>query len=280
MGKVIKAVNIFLRIFLASILFWGLFLSGQAKILKDLITHSARKGYFLPLFWCYICITISVLIITKKIWVSKSNKQIFGILFLAAFVPRMIVIAFNLYVPVNDFKNYLEYGQNLYYGNLGKVSSVIQGYQMPKMGGLAVFNWIISILFSPTLAGFQIANCVVTSLTGAMIFLIGKNYHRKIAITASLLWALYPSNIVSSQITANHHASTMFAYLAILFYLYALIFINKKRGYFFALLAGVVIAISNFIHSSVIIFILAILFWSMCLIMKLYGGGVRIDLKL
>ncbi len=185
----------------------------------------------------------------------------------------MIIIAFNLYIPEDDFKNYLEYGQNLYYGNLDQVSHVIQGYQMPKMGGIAVFNGIISVLFSPTLTGFQIANCIITSITGGLIFLIAKDMHKKIAIIASLLWALYPSNIVSSQITTNHHASTMFAYLAVALYLYALKRMGKKSGYFLALLTGVAITVSNFIHPSVIIFILAILFWSICQIMKLYRGG-------
>ena len=82
MEKEVKAIDIFLRAFLALILFWGLFLSRQAAGLRDLIIHAARKGSFLPLFWCYICIVINVLILTRKIWEAKTDRQIFGMLFL------------------------------------------------------------------------------------------------------------------------------------------------------------------------------------------------------
>ena len=256
-----------MAIFLGIILVYGSFFGENAKVFGELILYAPRKGYFLPVFWIYALYVSLVAMLLKH--GMKNGKKVGGIIFVIAILPRLILCIFDLYVPDNDFRKYLEMGQNIYYGNFAKVASVVDAYQLPSLGGLAVFNGLLAFLFSPTLIGYQLANCMMTSLSCVMLYYIVKDYNKNIAAIAAFLYAIYPANIIASQVTMNNHGAVLFALFSIYLYLLALKG-NGKRVYIMPILAGIMMAVSQFIHASSLIYILALVFYTLFIIYQLY----------
>lgn len=225
------------------------------------INENARKGLLLPFIWGWVFIaTIYSLILLKDKSTDKIARTALVIFVLAA-LPRIIVFLFQYYIPTNDFANYLNYGTNLFFDAPEKVANVIAQYQMPNMAGLAIFNYILANIFSPTLIGLQIANIVMTSLICVVIYLLARPYDEKSARLAALLYALYPASIISTQITTNHHGATLFLLLGVLVFLKLL---NTKRQelvktIIFAVLTALLLSLSNLIHPSVIIIVGALI---------------------
>ena len=263
-----KVINLLLRILLALFLVSGLIFFESSKIFIDLIFNAARKGFFLPLLWIYIGIVLiySLLYTKIKLWTNEKKVQIS--IFALAMIPRFIFCVNSIFIPVDDFKNYLLYGQYMYFGQYKKIADIIANYNMPKMGGIAIFNGLISSLFSPQLIGFQIANCIITSLICVFIYMISRRMSKEVGLGAALIFALYPSNIISTQITTNHHAATLMALIGIVFFLKAMENRENSKGYLYILFLSIFFTVSNFIHPSVIIFILSIFLYLLIFILN------------
>ena len=262
---------------LGFIIFLIPFLLKDGGFLKYII-FAGRKGMLLPVMWIYIGVCFIYILIGKKyVYKLEKTKSIVLWLVIGTIIPRLYILSKQFYVATNDFKTYLEYGKNIYYGDFGSVAKVIATkYQMPKMGGLAVFNGIIARIFSPTLIGYQIASILMCSGIVALIYIILKNYNKTVALTAAFLYMVYPSNIFSSQIPTNHHGATLFFMLAIFVFLKIYNTENKKKIYLYAVLSGILITISNFIHPSVIVIILSILCYSIFIIIGYFKDRKKV----
>lgn len=253
----------FMSILLGIILVWGLFVGQSSSDLLQFIFTSPKKGYFLPVMWLYLLAVIPTGFAFYKVVKTKSPLKICCAIFAITIVPRLILCAFNFYIPTSDFKNYLDYGINFYYGRYDRILDVVSGYGLPEMGGLAVVNGIIAKLFSPQLLGFQIANCIITSTICILIWKIAKFRNETVAAIASFCFAVYPSNIISTQVTTNHHTALLFTLLCVYLCLLALKSYEVKKGYIYILLSGIFLSISNFCHPSTIVLVLAIVFYTM-----------------
>lgn len=233
-------------------------------IWEYLVLKGYTKGYFLAILWSYYLIGIIYLIFYFKIIYCSDNLKIILLIFILSVIPRVAFSLLNNYVPTNDFQEYFRYGQNVLYGKFSDVASIIENkYQLPTMGGIALFNGLIARIFSPTVLGFQLANAIMTSLICVVIYLILVHYNKKLAIISALLYALYPSSIVSTQITTNHHGATLFLFIAVLLYdryLKAILTnIGPKKLILLGARVGCVLAISNAIHPSAIIPLIAMI---------------------
>lgn len=234
---------------------------SSREFLYMLFVDSGRKGYFLPLVILYF---ISVLIFVYLLYfLSNKLKERVGIvLFTLSLIVRLLSLLSKLFVPMDDFKNYYEYGVNFYFGNYEDIAQVIAGYQMPKMGGIAVFNGILARIFSTTLLGSQIANCFITSCIVLLIYLLVKRINSDVAIIAGVIYAIYPSNIIQVQCTTNFHGATLFALLGLFL---AIVLLERKltplKEIIGFVIVGFIFSTSDVVHPSAIIWIIALLCW-------------------
>ena len=215
--------------------------------------------YFKPFFWTYLFFFILYSFIFVKIYRWNNELKIIFTIFVLAALPRLLLvfINFEFYQPTSDFLNYLRFGQLMLSGNYEELANLIAIYRIPTMGGLAVYNGLIAFLFSPTLLGFQISNVITTSLICVFIYQIGKGINRKVALSATMFFTLYLSNIVASQITNNQHPSVLYVLIS-MFFLKKLIDSDKKHmSLIHIILSTIFMGIASFMHASALVFFIA-----------------------
>lgn len=261
-----KSKIIYLLIYLFMVIFfvYGLTLTNSGKETISTLKDLEKQGYVLLYVWGYICIFLLLFKMRKKL-VSMKKKDFLFFLIILASIPRLVVMFQNHYIPTNDFKWYYDVGVHLVDGDKAFVHEFLARYNIAKFGGLAVFMGIIAKLFSVKLIGFQTANIVITVLICIFIYLMIEDYNKKSAIIASILFAIYPENIISTQITTNHHGAILFTLISI----FCLAKAEHRHKYIFCILGGVALAISDLIHPSISVPIVAILCYG------IVGGGVK-----
>ena len=256
-NRIKQGVYICLSIGLICFFVMGLTITNSAKETLSILISLYKHGYVMIYVWVYLALMIIVSMISRKVDLYCKEKVLL-FLFLASFLPRMLLVTQRNYIPISDFNSYLEMGVHFAEGDKTFVNSLISHYQIPKFGGLAVFMGVIARIFSEKLIGFQIANIVLTSFICIFIYLCMEKYSRRNAFSASLLFSFYPANIVSSQITTNHHGAILFSLVGI----YMLIELEHKdnlRKAIYAIIGGVSFAVSDFFHPSVIVPIIAVI---------------------
>ena len=218
-----------------------------------------RNTYFLAFFWVFLFVFVIYGCIFVKLYRWKSEFKIISVIFLLAAIPRLLLVFLNFefYTPTSDFYNYFNFGQWVLDGNYEAIAATVTSYRLPMMGGLALYNGLIARIFSPTIVGFQISNAITTSLIGVFIYLIGKEINRKVALGASMFFALYLSNVVSSQIILNQHPTIL--YLLVSMYLFQKYKeANKKSLVIYYLISSFMFfMLASFLHGSTIIFLIA-----------------------
>ena len=139
------------------------FLVCKPAIIPALWPGNEESGqvYRLLLIWLAVASLYSFLL--SRLEHRCSVAAFSFVLFLLCALPRLAVLQFHYYIPTNDFANYLLYGQCFVQGDYAPAADLIANYyQMPKMGGIVVFNGLLMLLFGDTLLGMQIANIALT----------------------------------------------------------------------------------------------------------------------
>ena len=204
-------------------LFSGFFILDSKNSFYKLLlngTESTLYEIIIPITILYMLLAFVLFLILKKLYDYGTYKDrvrnICIYIFFISFILRFIVINMGFYIPINDFSRYYELGINAYYGNYNEISSIVSSYHIPTFGGLALINGFIMRIFSTSVYGMQIANCIINSLSCVILFIIFKDKDIKIGAIAGFLYALYPANIFSTTVTTNTHGSILFNLLAVL----------------------------------------------------------------
>ena len=250
--------NVYHCFCIALIIFFacGLLFAESGRTILEILRNLEQQGYTMIYVWIYFLLALILYRSRNKIMEWK-RKRVIVFLLVMALIPRMLLLSQRIYIPTSDFRNYYEMGVHLISGDKAFVSDLVTQYQIPKFGGLAVFMAIVAKLFSTKLIGFQIANVFFSSIICILIYLCIENYDRRMAFASSILFAVYPGNIISSQVTTNHHIAIMFAMLG----MYLLIKIEHVRDIkkiICAIVSGICFAFSDFGHPSAIILIIAV----------------------
>lgn len=216
--------------------------------------NSLRAIIFLYIF--------SALLIFRFLYVKyKDCKDVkfCAILFVSALSIRLGFLIIGQYVPTNDFANYYELGRRFYNFDFSWIKNMVNGYQISKLAGLSIFYGILSWIFSPTLLGTQIINCILTSGICVFVFLLGRTFSRRAAFVAAFLYMVYPTNILASQVTTNHHAASFFLIIALYeFYL----LITDVKSIARMLFISILLVVSDMMHPSVIIVVCVLIAYS------------------
>ena len=183
-------------------------------------------------------------------------------IFCIALCARLIAYQYIVYIPTSDFSHYYHMGAAFARGDYAFISDLTAKYQIPSFSGLAVINGLTMSIFGTSVRAFQLAQCFITALIAVLAFLIARRFDEASAPLAGLLFALYPANIVLSQVTNNQHFAILFALLAI--WLALLAFHQKKlvKAAALALGSGAALLLSYYAHPSTVTTLVAFgVFW-------------------
>ena len=184
-------------------------------------------------------------------------------IFLLALAPRLYFYAQISYVPTSDFANYYQMGVSFVNGDFAQIAKFAADYHISSFSGLGVLNGLIMTVFGTSVRSFQLVQSVITSLSSVLIYLIARRFDEGSAPAAGLLFALYPANIIFSQVTSNQHLAVLLALTSILLALIAFSSPRRVRAGVTAALSGLAMLLSFFAHPSAATTLLAFgLFWA------------------
>lgn len=235
----------------------------------DFITILAESinGYiFLSIFVYLLVICLSLLLYRLII---KTEKRYFTVIAIFAFslIIRVGISLVIRYLPTNDFSSYYNFGVYMVNKDYKSILEIVSDYDLPSFAGMAFLNGLIAQVFGTTVLGLQIANGVMTSLIAVMIYVLGKSVKENYGIIAALVFSIYPSNIIMTQVTTNQHGATLMYFVSFYMILKTIDSVKLKK-IFYSLGSGVALVAGNFFHPSVIVSILAICFFSVGVIIS------------
>ena len=270
--KISYASGIFFKTLLMLLLSFFLLQNGFTN--GFLFRSGTPRGWFFPIFGIYIVVIACAILFYWGVLKLERDVYAYIAVFILALILRLIIFSVFLQEPVSDFYNYYKFGFNIKNRQTQEIAMIIADYQMPKMGGLALFNGILCYIFSDTMAGQQLAHVVLSTLICPAMFLAFKRIGKKPALLATLLYAIYPSSLVSAQYTTNNHGAALFFLISIYFFIEALNCPHTVKTLVLTAVSGVFLVISDFIHASAIILLIAMLIVTAFSILR--GKGVRI----
>lgn len=227
--------------------------NNYGKFLNDNLTWMVGCGYL------GIIITSIILYFGLK---GKKKWIIMIVLFFFSLFPRIMLALTYEYVPHSDFKVYYEMGVAFANGNSRMIYDTVASYKIPEFAGLGILNGIIISILYPSMQALQISNAIMTSVICIFIFLIGEKFNVTIGIIAALLFAIYPSNIIMTQVSTNQHGAILCTLISIYFLIKATDADIWFLICFYGLLSGFFLRISQCFHPSTITTFIAIAFYT------------------
>ncbi|MEL7622563.1 MAG: hypothetical protein AAGU12_03135 [Clostridiales bacterium] len=237
--------------------------------MHTILNKSWSIGNFMLFFWLYIGMILSFSFLYK--YNSKMNDEcLVGLLFFLALFPRVFLALNFEWQPINDFFNYYFMGVSYLNGNYEGVAQTVYSYGISSFSGMAVLNGFLMRLFSITPLGNQIISSVLSSAITVPIFFLGKKYNRNVGLIAAIIFTIYPSNIIFSQVNTNQHG----AILCALFSLNLLLSVLEEKGEFTRkdliqiITAGLLMIFSYYFHPSWYTHLVAIAIFSVILLIE------------
>jgi hypothetical protein len=173
--------------------------------------------------------------------------------FLLAFLPRIVLVFVHTYSPTSDYWNYWQMGQAFLQGDSPMIALQVDQYRVFEFSGLAVLWGVMQWITGGSALGFQCLQCMITAGIAVMVYLLGSKADKRIGLTAAILYALYPSNLVMSQVFSNQHLATLLALCAILLYLRGMEARGFPKRVLYGALAGLTLLVSHYSYPASII---------------------------
>lgn len=178
------------------------------------------------------------------------------VLFALRFALALFFILWLDSQPVQDFQTL--------YAAAGQLAQGSHTY----LDNLYFFNWayqsafmayeaLVIFLFGPSLLPLQLLNALYLSLTNVLVYLIARRLTgERAAMTAGVLYALYPAPLFLAGVLTNQHLSVCLFYAGIY-----LLVKDKELSPARTLGAGVLLALGNAMRPIGVIPLLAALIW-------------------
>lgn len=190
----------------------------------------------------------------KNITVKCTGIQAGTLIFAAAFLIRVLSLPFSEYTPTNDFTNYFEGACHFAeHGFGGGMYEPLTTYGIYTFAGQAVINGFLLRIFSPTLIGMQVLNCIYTAGICLMIYVLGKEIVPSAGIMGACMYTFYPMGVLSVHITTNAHGAVFFMLLGLYFFGKAQEAAAVRKRVLETAACVSCLVISNLYHPSVII---------------------------
>ena len=171
------------------------------------------------------------------------------------FVFLIAVVCIFGYTPNNDTEGYIEYAKICLHNNQPyPCTSTIVG--QPFIWNIGIINLVETSIYLfgsviPILPLMCLMKAITAFLTGKIAEIL---FNRKVGLTATLLFVLYPGNWGQSTFILSEIPMTCFALLS----LYLLLKSNRRYLFF---ISGFTLCLANWFRGIALIFILAIIIY-------------------
>lgn len=197
----------------------------------------------------------SIMIKTSNDISTKSFITDIRIISIIYFVFLIAVVCIFGYTPNNDTEGYIEYAKICLHNNQPyPCTSTIVG--QPFIWNIGIINLVETSIYLfgsiiPILPLMCLMKAITAFLTGKIAEIL---FNRKVGLTATLLFVLYPGNWGQSTFILSEIPMTCFALLS----LYLLLKSNRRYLFF---IAGFTLCLANWFRGIALIFILAIIIY-------------------
>ena len=138
-------------------------------------------------------------------------------------------------------------------------------YNWAYQTGFVAYEALVVKVFGPGLLPLQLLNALWMAGTGCLVYAIARRFlSEPAAMTASLLYALYPAPYFLAAALTNQHIAAFFYYLGIW-----LLVRQKKLARRWAALAGFCLAVGNLMRPLGAVVIVALLCWTLVRMLSL-----------
>lgn len=205
---------------------------------------------------------IIIIFILSSVYSLAARFEKYEIILIAliAFSFRILfyfICAHNV-LPWNDFDLYLNAAFCLHDGDL----SLIRNFKdtFPFLQSFICWESIITALFGENFTLFHILDCIYTSAICAEIFFIAGKISKNVGIISSILFAVWPSNIMFSSVISCQHIATL-VYLSALYILIRCYEkdIQGKKEYLYHIAVGFLLGLGHLLHSISSVILIAVL---------------------
>ena len=226
-------------------------------ILREQVMTTPMFGWLLL---GYLLLAVVFLVLIRRLnHLGFCSPWFWGaLIFVFALGLRYFAYCFIVYTPSSDFQNYYNMGVAFTRGDYAAIANQAAEYHIAGFSGLGVLNGLIMWISGTSVRAFQLAQCVIASLSCVAAYLLARRFDEGSAPAAGLLFAFYPANIVFSQVTSNQHLAVLFALLALWLAHLALSQTKPVRTLVFALSSGALLLLSYYAHPSTATTLLAL----------------------
>ena len=246
-----ESIYFYMRLCVAVL--FGAFLLYDRSFINLLINARTDSSYFLPFFFLYIIFLIPCIYVLYKEFNSHSVK-LCVILFFIAFLPRLFFLFYIDYIPFSDFLRYFTFGRNVLAGE------VVHYCGFPIFGLMGIQNAVIMSVFSTHLIGFQLAHILFGCISCILLYVIFKDWDKRVAVISGFLLAIYPTAIFASVVTGNRNSALVFMLFSILFLQKALSYLEHAKlrySLMHIFVSTCFLMVSHFFHNSGVIVLIS-----------------------
>lgn len=216
-----------------------------------------------------VVLVVSIALVLRLNRAGRHSPVSWGAaIFLVALALRLFAFFNICYSPTSDFANYYNMGVAFVNGDYASIAQKAADYHISSFSGLGVLNGLVMLVSGTDIRAFQLAQNVMTALSCVAVYGIARRFDEGSAPLAGLLFALYPANIVFSQVTSNQHMAVLFALLSIWAALGALEQTRPLKTAALALLSGVLLLVSYYAHPSAATTLIALAIWWLVLLLS------------
>ena len=189
------------------------------------------------------------------------------VLFLVRFALALFFILWLNSQPVQDFATMYTAAGQLAAGSRAYLDN-IYFFNWAYQSAFVAYEALVIALFGNSLFPLQLLNAAYLAGTNVLVYLIAKRFlPEKAAMTAGVLYAVYPAPLFLAGVLTNQHLSVFLLYSA----LYLLL--GKELTPLCTLGAGAIMALGNAMRPIGVIMMLAAVLW--LLIRALHLGDLR-----
>ena len=212
---------------------------------------------FFPLLLGYALLLALAFLCVRSLKNSRLIYQLLCVFTIAA-LPRLTLYLMLPYVESGDYAYFASLGRTFLAGDYAALAERFG--TLPDFMGLSMLYSIPMRFFGDSTAALRLCNCILSSVSCVLVFLIGRRYHPCVGLSSAWIYAFYPGSLLAAETVGNPVSSLSFLLLAV--YLLMIAASSQSRiGLFHALLSGCSLLLSQYLHpSSTVTVIASILF--------------------
>ena len=244
---------------------FGLLFSGVVLV-QTFLTACRGGGFFL--FFAAGALGMGALVLLGLRFLKPAKAYPLALCSLRFLIALGVILVFGAQ-PVQDFKTMYDAACQMARGS-GDYLQNEYFYNWAYQTGFTAYEALVIRLFGEGLLPLQLLNALWMAGTGCLVYGIARRFLPETgAMTASLLYALYPAPYFLAAVLTNQHIAVFFYYLG-----FWLLVRRERLSPLRGVLAGVCLSLGNVMRPLGAVIVLALLCWAAVRMLRWKGPGV------